>query len=755
MSEEKSYISKEGDVTKVRTCAWSPPGCHPVGCGLFLHVKEGKVVKVEGDPSHPITNGRVCPRCLALTEVIESPERLLHPMVRDREDRGKDTWRQVSWDEALDLIEGKVREIWDEYGPETIFTLTGTGRESNLYAAAYGPAILKTPNSSCTLSGQSCYGPRCTIANYHLGAGYPELDYAQYFADRYEDPRYEVPKYILIWGKDPIYSNPDGLFGHALIDLIKRGSELIVVDPRLTWLASRAAYHLQLRPGTDVAVGLGMLNVIISEELYDKEFVEKWCYGFKELAERAAEFPPERAAEIAWVDKDILIAAARAFAQGKPSSGLWGLAIDQMKNGVQAGHCFLALIAICGYLDVPGGVTLAVPKSFIGDYNYESLQSIPDEVLARRMVDPEGKYACFNAGGALGGVHPDTTLDWLEMENPPYPLKMSWWIGTNPLACMSAQPERWLKALDKVEFTVAQDLFMTPSIMALAEVALPLATLAEHDGVVIPHFGRNTHFVGAMNKAADPGDTKSDLEIAMAIGKRLRPELWPWETVADFFNEKFSTVYDYSFEELQDQVLIQEKFEYRKYETGKLRADGEPGFETPTGLVELKSTIYPLFGEGALPYYEEPAFSPYSLPEEEAEEYPLVLTTGGRNLTMFHSEHRQLPSMRQINPWPRVTIHPETAAKFGIEEGNWVTLENSLGSCVQKAYLRKTVDPRVVHAEHAWWFPEQEGESPNLYGTFKANVNNLIPHEIIGKTGYGANYKSVVCKISRADSLNG
>lgn len=272
----------------------------------------------------------------------------------------------------------------------------------------------------------------------------------------------------------------------------------------------------------------------------------------------------------------------------------------------------------------------------------------------------------------------------------------------------------------------------------------------------MPHFGRNTHFLGAMSKAIEPLDSKSDVEIMLELGHRLRPELWPWQTPAEFFTDQLHTAYDWGFEDLQEMVVYQQPFEYRKYETGKLRADGNPGFDTPTGLIELKSSIYPVFGEKALPYFEEPYFSPYSdkIDQEVKDEYPLVLTTGGRNIAMFHSEHRQVPSLRAINPWPLVTIHPDTAHKYGIEEGDWVALENPIGRCVQKAHLSPTVDQRVVHAQHAWWFPEQDGESPNLFGTYKANVNNLIPHEVVGVTGYGAPYKNVICKISKVDDLD-
>lgn len=735
-------------VIKHRTCAWSPPGDHPVGCGMYLHVKDGKVVKVEGDPDHPITQGRLCVRCLTLPEYLYHEERVLYPMYRDPKDRGKDAWKEISWDEAIDIIEREVNRIKKEYGAEAIVAFQGTGREATLYKTPLAYAALGTPNSCFPMSGDSCYGPRCSVADFLLGAGYPELDYAAFFPDRFDDPRYVVPKYIVLWGKDPLFSNPDGFFGHTIIDLMKRGSKLITVDPRLTWCGARADFHLQLRPGTDSALGLGMLNVIISGGLYDHEFVEKWCFGFDELAERAAEYPLERVEEITWVKKGDIQEAARTIATNSPTSFMWGLAIDTNSNGVQAGHTVLALAAITGNLDVPGGVTLAIPASFMGKWRYECSQQLPPGMLEKQITDPQ--YKGFQVAHLI--AHPDCILDTLETDKP-YPLKMAWFYATNLLAnTAAAQPYRWYEALNRLEFNVVQDIFMTPTAMALCDLFLPVSTFAEHDGVVLPHFGRNTHMIMAMNKAVEVGDCRSDLEIDFLVGKRLNPKAWPWENVADFFTDQIKPQLGITFEELQERGWIQQPFEYRKYETGGLRPDGQPGFNTPTGLVELKSSLYADWGEDPLPYFEECALTPYSRPDL-AEEYPFILTTGGRETTSFHSEHRQIPSLRQITPDPICQIHPEAAKAYGIEEGDWVAIENPLGRCVEKAHLVPCVDPRVVHATHGWWFPEQDGEEPNLYGLWKSSVNSLIPHRAIGKMGFGAPYKNVMCKIAKVESL--
>jgi anaerobic selenocysteine-containing dehydrogenase len=749
--EEKSWVTSENDGTyKVRTCVWSAPGDHPVGCGVIVTVKNGKLEKIEGDPEHPITNGRLCPRCLAMKEAIYHPARVVHPLLRDRKDRGKDAWQQITWDEALNIIEERTNDIKTKYGNEAIAVYTGTGRETTLYANPCAYAVLQTPHVTFAMSGFSCYGPRCAVADYILGAGYPELDYAQFLPGRYDDPRYEVPKYIIIWGKDPLHSNPDGFFGHSLIDLMKRGSKLITIDPRLTWLGVRAEYHLQLRPQTDAAVGLGLLNIVIQEELYNKEFVDQWCYGFDLLAERAAQWPPERVEEVAWVPKDKLIGAARAFANNAPGSILWGLAIDANTNGVQAGHALLDLAAICGYLDVPGGVLLTKPASFMGKWRFETAQYVPPELWEKRICPP--KYKGFKF--ANDTTHPDSFLELIQ-SGEPYQQRMAWLYGTNLMACAAAQPMDWYEALAKnLEFCVVQDIFMHPTAMALGDLFLPVTMSIEHVGVVLPHFGRSTHFLGAMNQALPANDCKSDLEIDLLVGHRLNPEAWPWETPSEFFTEQIQTQHDFTFEDLQGMVVYQQGHEYRKYENGLLRADGKPGFNTATGKVELRCSMYPTLGEDALPYFEEPYYSPYSQPEMSIE-YPLVLTTGGRNLHFFHSEHRQIPSLRMLTPDPLVTIHPETAKEYGIEAGDWVLIENPMGRCVQRARVTPEVAPRVVHAQHAWWFPEQDGEVPNLYGVFKANVNNLIPNHRVGRLGFGAPYKGVICKISKTNGLNG
>ncbi len=200
------------------------------------------------------------------------------------------------------------------------------------------------------------------------------------------------------------------------------------------------------------------------------------------------------------------------------------------------------------------------------------------------------------------------------------------------------------------------------------------------------------------------------------------------------------------FDRVSQCVVAQVPIDYYKYEKGLLRPDGQPGFATPTGRVELWSTAYNQFGEDPLPYYIEPEFSPVSKPEL-AEEYPLILTTGARTTAFFHSEHRQIPYLRELNPNPLLEINPITAQAKGIADGQWVRVWNMFGEALMKAKVTETVDEKTVHGQHGWWFPEESGDEPNLYGTFRSQINNLCPNGHMGKLGFGAPNKCLICNV--------
>ncbi|MDR0501254.1 MAG: molybdopterin-dependent oxidoreductase [Coriobacteriales bacterium] len=732
----------------IRSCAWSAPGDHPVGCGIKLYVKDGKLEKVEGDEEHPITQGRLCPRCLALKEYVYHPDRIIYPMKRDPKDRGNnDKWERITWDEAWETIFEKIRYFTDKYGPETIMEFTGTGRLACMYNNLLAYEAIGTPNCCYAYSGVSCWGPRNSVCAYVLGAGYPEIDYAFKYEDRYDHPGWPLPEYVVIWGKAPLESNADGLFGHSVVDMMKRGTKLISVDPRVNWLASRAEFHLQLRPGTDAAMALGWLNVIIEEDLYDHEFVDAWTYGFEQLAERVKEYPVEKVADITWVPAEKIRAAARAFAKAPAASIAWGVSADQNPNAPQISHAILALMAITNRIDAPGGNVLGGPPPLnpTGRDGETAMFSqvgevMPPEIWQKRLAanDLPGYQEIQNY------IQPDYTLEYLEREEP-YKMRMGWIQSSNFLSpTCSAQPERWHDAVMKFDFNVGTDTFMNPTIQALADMFLPIGTFAEINDFAITHYGMCATFYGSINKAIDVGETVSDLEIALKIGNELHPELFPWDTPEAYFDAKLKNpaVKDQiTFADLQNKGVLLPTNEYYKYKSGQIRGDGKPGFNTPTGRIELYSLLFQKFGEDPLPYYIEPEYSAVANPEI-ASKYPLILTTGARTFVSFHSEHRQIKTLREVVPDPLLEMHPDTAKEYGVTDGAWVYIENQWGKAKQRVKVTEGIMPGVVHAMHGWWFPEEEPSAPHLYGVWKSNVNNMIPSKHMGKLGFGSPFRS-------------
>ncbi len=734
--------------TIIRSCAWSPPGCHPVGCGVQLHVKDGKLVDVEGDPEHPITKGALCPRCLALKDVTYHKDRITKPLKRAREDRGKDKWEEISLDEAIDLLEEKTRYFSETYGPESIIVFCGTGREATKYHNELAFMGFGTPNACYAQSGWACYAPRVSSMAYLMGGGYPEIDYAARYPDRYNHPGWTPPKYVMLWGKEPLASNPDGFWGHSIVDMMKDcGTKLIMVDPRVTWLATRADILLQLRPGTDGAMAMGLLNVIINEDLVDHDYVDKWCYGFEELKERVQEYPPSKVAEICWVDEEDIVKAARAYAGNHPSSIGWGLSVDQNPNGIQVGQALLAMMAITGNLDTPGGNTLGLPIE--DDTNVDMINrameqgTVTPELFEKRIGAKEFPFVCQ----LMSTNHPDSVLDTLESHEP-YRLRMGVFQSSNVVGgAITAAQTRWLNAMrESFEFCVATELFQNPTTMALCDLIIPLKTYAEHNCLVESHYGFNVAFEGACNKALDVVEGVSDLEFMMRIGERMFPDYWKqFDSVEDYMT-KVELPEGMTWDELRDEVVHQNEEIYHKESKGLMRPDGQPGFATTTGKLELYSLMYEQYGDDPLPYFVEPPQSPYSTPDLY-EEYPLVLTTGGRKNTFFHSEHRQIDRLREINPWPTVEINPETAAELGIADGEWVWIENWIGRVKSMADVSESVKPGVVHEHHGWWMPEDDGEEPNLFSFREYNINAIMPHKVIGKLGFGNTFKCSLCKI--------
>jgi len=797
----------------IRTTTWSAgPGCHG-GCGVLAYIKNGKLVKVEGDPDHPWNQGRLCSRCLAMTQYVYHPDRLTHPLKRVGK-RGEGKWQEISWDEAFDLIETKMNKIREEFGPESVIFAMGTGRDIGpwicLLAYAYG-----SPNVMFALSGVACYSPRIAAVEMVQG-DYCILDAAQWFPKRYDDPHYKIPECIIVWGYNIPASCPDNVFGHWIIDLMKKGTKIIAIDPRLSWFASRAEKWLSLRPGTDGALAMGFLNVIVNEGLYDKDFVEKWTnaphlirsdtgkllrendltkggspanfviwdkastrpavwdsgnVAYKQndvkpalegefkisladgatvtaktvwaaFCEEVNNYPAKRVSEITWVPEKDIIEAARLYAKSKPASIHWGVPIDMTPAITPTVQAITNLWCITGNLDIPGG-------NVIARYAFDAVAyALPgaEGVIKLESKEADKKRIGADRYGPLNKfilrAQPDLALEQIFSEKP-YPIKGMWIQSCNPVAGIGLDPKRWVEALKKLDFVVAVDLFMTPSTQ-LADVVLPAASFLEKDGVRSWWIPLQT-----INKAITVGECKPDVEINFELAKRFDPNL-RWKNIYELFDEIIKPS-GLTFKQLQEKGWAfppqgHPSTPYHRFEKGLLRPDKKPGFQTPSGKIELYSSLREEWELEPIAHYEEPPFTPVSQPEM-LKKYPLILSTGRRSPVYFHTEHRNIPWLRKIDPDPVVEINPQTARSLGIENGQWVWVENWMGRCKLKAKVTAVVPRWMVMAAHGWWFPEKPPQEPSLFGVWESNINQLIPMGAQGKDGLGAPVKHLLCRI--------
>ena len=664
-------MAKSGE-KMVRSTLWSAGCGSHGGCGCEIYVKDGKVTCVEGDPNHPFNQGRLCAKGLAIPQYMYHPDRVTHPLKRVGE-RGEGKWERITWDEAFGTIEKKLKDIRENYGAESVIFCQGTGRDIGgpitFLMYAYG-----SPNwVQVGLAGHACYTPRLGAMFVTQGA-YSVLDASQFLEKRYDSPEWEVPKYIIVWAQNPAAGCHDGFYGHWIIDCMQRGSKLIVVDPRHTWFSSRADVHLQLRPGTDGALALGMLNVIINEGIYDKEFVEKWTYGFDELKARVQEYTPEKVSEITWVPKDLIIKAARLYATNKPSAIQWGEPIDAMPAGSTVSQAINHLWAVTGNVDNPGGNVIAKNSHGVTTYPFSSaeLTKLYGEDLVKKLNEKRiGANDYPMIKNFRGWVQPDVLINQLETEQP-YKVRAAWIQTSNILGGQAADPRRHYEAMKKLDFIVCIDLFQNPTTMALADIFLPAVSICEKES-----FRTWWQPLGVSQKAVQPiDDCMSDWDINLEMAKRLATTPVKYKNTRELINDRLKDG-NTDFDKLAARGGWEYPPEghpsrpYYRYEKGLLRADGQPGFDTPTGKLEFYAKRFEDWGLDPLPYYEEPAEGPVATPELY-KEYPLILTTGRRSPVFFHSEHRMVPWLREIDPDPIVEIYTQTAADLGIGQGEWV-----------------------------------------------------------------------------------
>ena len=533
--------------------------CHG-GCGVLLHVSDGRLVKVEGDRESPLNHGRLCPIGTVTLDLVYHPDRLKYPM-RRLGARGSGKWERISWDQALDEISNRLLAIREEFGPEAIAMGTGTGRHHIRWVSRFGHA-LGTPNW-CEPGFAQCFHPRVNTCILTFG-DFPVSDYTGDVS----------PACIMFWGHNPTVSGPDGETRFNVIEALERNPKIIVVDPRQTELAKRADVWLQVRPGLDDALALSMLHVIINEDLYDKPFVARWTHGFDALRERVKDCSPEWAEPITWVPAEKIRAAARLFACTKPALLEWGCAIEHTPKCIQTVRAVSILPALTANIDVPGAWVFGMHG--LGCFP-SLIENLTPEASAKRLGADRFKLL-GGEGADLPAAHIPTLLQAMR-EGRPYPVKAFLVFGNNTLSTF-ANASQVYESLIRLDFMVCADLFMTPTA-ELADIVLPAASWPELNEIVgLPTIAANV--VLAQQQAVRIAECKSDEEIFVELARRMKLPVGT-ETVEEVLDAQLAaSKLGVTFDELKQRGFIQVPFKYRKFE--------DNGFRTPTGKIELYST---------------------------------------------------------------------------------------------------------------------------------------------------------------------
>ncbi len=689
-------------------------------CRVQVEIENGNILRQFYETKKPSKSAKrwhtvvtACSRARSVSELLDHPGRLNYPLKRAGA-RGENKWQRVSWQEAFDDIASRLSVIRDKHGAEAVaFTTDGENNCAEEYRCRF-QALFGTPN----MAGQAqiCYGVAVNMSLAMIGSMTHLTSINQ------------NTKCILLLGSNP--ATATRYFWYQLQDLKKDGMKMIVVDPRASEAAAIADMHLQIRPGTDTALLLGLLNVIINEKLYDKGFVDKWCLGFDRLAQRVQEYPPYKVAEITWIPSEKIREVARLYATHKPSIIAHGMGLEQIPNVTCGFLARFSLPAITGNLDIPGGELIQMPHPsyrFAGEV--EGSEFMSPEQEARMIGSQEypfySSWATFHKldeitrrtrGRRLtaywfGGFAHTPSVWRTIISGEPYPIKALITEGTNPLLTLP-NPKLVYEAFKKLDFHVAVDIFMTPSCL-MADYVLPAACYLEKPFMM---GGDYYSSVSAGEAAIQPMyERKREFDIWRELALRLgQKEYWPWESLEKAYDWRLQPL-GINFEEMVKRGGDNAPIEYKKYENN--------GFGTPSGKVELTPSLLEKLGYDPLPSYME-----WSQGWESpvAKEYPLIMITGARNRHYYHSQSRQIKSVRSKSPDPLVQINTNKAQELGISDGDWIWIESPKGRVKFKCQCTSAILPDVVSAEHGWWFPEDPAEEPSLYGVWKSNINVLL-----------------------------
>ena len=724
--------------------------CH-ANCGVLAYVKDGDVIKIEGDPDYSSQGGLCCRGTSALLHV-NHPARINHALKRVGA-KGEGKWEQIPYDQAIQEVADRLNQIKAESGAEAVASAGGTTRTDD-WARRRFLNQFGTPNGFH--NALLCWIPTFMAETCVAGWSPFETDLG-------------AARSLILWGMNPAASTLGGMHGYT--DLKLNGLKMIVVDPRYSETASKADLWLPLRPGSDAALALAILHTIIFEGMYDINFVTEWCEGFDELQDHMVDYSPEWAEEITWLPAEKIREAARMYAMNKPGCIQWGCTWDQNgSTSTTASHALALIRAICGNLDIPGGDGMPGPAlNFLTDEELELNECLPEEMKAKQIGSDKFKLTSWpgyqlisdNAVRKWGKTLP---TEWFcEAHGPsvfkailtgdPYQVRALICNATNPINSYG-DAKMTLAALKACEFLVVVDYWMTPTALQ-ADYVFPAAGALERP-TIITHYGATDSLMGGRRAIQPKYDRHTDMvfwrKLGLACGQD--PANWPWETEEEAYWAVIEPlglpITEYN--EFVDNVRMY----FPPLHQTKYVQNG--GFWTPSGKVECNSSILRELGYSGMPIYTGMAESELTTPEV-AEEYPLVLTTGGGFMPYHHSEHFQMQGIRYLYPDPFFCINPEKAEELGIEQGDWCWIETRRGRIKMRAGVEPIVHPKVIMCPRGWWFPERDGAADphNPFGCLESNVNTLtsVDDWDCDPMGGSWNNRGLMCKVYKCGELGG
>jgi anaerobic selenocysteine-containing dehydrogenase len=653
--------------TSRKTVRGACPHDCPDRCVWDVTVEDGTAVELQGVKDHPFTRGGLCAKVNRfLDDRVYNPDRLLHPLKRTGA-RGEGRFERVTWDEALDAVAARLRRIIESDGPTAILPYSYMGTQGLLQATSLDRRFFARLGATrlvrkvCGRAGGA--GVTATMGTI-VGMLPEDIVHS---------------RYIVLWGTNTVVTNLH--LWSFIAEAKKRGATVVVVDPARTRTAARADRHIQPRPGTDAALALGMMHVIVAEGLHDADYVEQYTLGFEQLRERIAEYTPERAAEITGVPADEIVELARAYATTRPSAIRMLIGMEHRANGAMTYRTVACLPALVGAWRDRGGGLLYLTSGLFS----EALQR--DALEMNDLEDPSVRSVNMVQ---LGQALTDASLD--------PPIRALVVYNSNP-AVIVPNRNRVFAGLARDDlFTVVIEQFMTDTAR-YADYIFPATTQVEHLDLLWS-WG-HTYLCYNEPAIAPVGEAVPNTEFFRRLAAHMGfDEPYLFESDEELIRTALASDHPYlegiTLERLQSEgsVPLNLPSDWRPFAEG--------GFPTPSGKCEFYSHALLDQGLDPLPGYEAPAESLGGDPAL-THRYPLNLLTRKATLHFINSSYGNVPRCLEAEKEPRLDLHSSDAASRGITDGDTVRVFNDRGSVHIRASVGDGVRPGVVVLPFGWW----------------------------------------------------